>query len=122
MAPGPTPPIRRTPIIRPAISPAPRSRLLPGLGWVWRGVMRGATPTGVAATSISIIAEMRKSIEILIAVNTKVGGRGEGGRGDGGRWQHNPEHRKGVSYRDQGTAQKFNRASTNDAIKSREQF
>jgi hypothetical protein len=39
-----------------------------------------------------------------------------------GKWQHNPEHRKGVSYRDQGTAQKFNKASTNDAIKSREQF
>src|SRR5438552_9309302 len=39
-----------------------------------------------------------------------------------GKWQHNPEHRKGVSYRDQGTSQKFNRASTNDAIKSREQF
>jgi Protein of unknown function (DUF3300) len=42
--------------------------------------------------------------------------------GQGGRWQHNAEHRKGVSYRDQGTAQKYNRASTNDAIKSREQF
>ena len=39
-----------------------------------------------------------------------------------GKFQHNPEHRKGVSYRDQGTAQKFNKASTNDAIKSREQF
>src|SRR5262249_30802580 len=50
------------------------------------------------------------------------GARGQGGRGDGGRFQHSPEHRKGVSYRDQGTAQKFNRASTNDAIKSREQF
>jgi hypothetical protein len=42
-----------------------------------------------------------------------------GGKGD---FRHNPEHRKGVSYRDQGTSQKFNRASTNDAIKSREQF
>jgi hypothetical protein len=50
-------------------------------------------------------------------------GKYQGGdRGQGGRFQHNPEHRKGVSYRDQGTAQKFNRASTNDAIKSREQF
>lgn len=39
-----------------------------------------------------------------------------------GQWQHNPEHRKGVAYRDQGTAQKFNRASTSDAIKSREDF
>src|SRR5207249_5407403 len=45
-----------------------------------------------------------------------------GDRGQGGRFQHNPENRKGVSYRDQGTAQKFNRASTNDAIKSREDF
>jgi hypothetical protein len=43
----------------------------------------------------------------------------QGGRGN---WQHNPEHRKGVSYRDQGTAQKYNRASTNEAIKSREDF
>jgi Protein of unknown function (DUF3300) len=45
----------------------------------------------------------------------------DGQRGKGS-WQHNPEHRKGVSYRDQGTAQKFNRASTNDAVKSREAF
>jgi hypothetical protein len=30
--------------------------------------------------------------------------RGEGGRGN---WQHNPEHRKGVGYRDRGTAQQF---------------
>jgi hypothetical protein len=43
----------------------------------------------------------------------------QGGRGN---WQHNPEHRKGVSYRDQGTAQKYNRASTNEAVKSREDF
>jgi hypothetical protein len=42
--------------------------------------------------------------------------------GGKGNWQHNAEHRRGVSYRDQGTAQKFNRASTNDGIKSREQF
>jgi hypothetical protein len=42
--------------------------------------------------------------------------------GGQGKWQHNAEHRKGVSYRDQGTAQKFNKASTNEAIKSREQF
>src|ERR1043165_103669 len=34
--------------------------------------------------------------------------------GGKGNWQHNAEHRKGASYRDQGTAQKFNRASTND--------
>jgi len=48
--------------------------------------------------------------------------RGQVNQRGQGQWQHNPEHRKGVSYRDQGTAQKFNRASTNDAVKSREQF
>jgi Spy/CpxP family protein refolding chaperone len=48
--------------------------------------------------------------------------RGQVNQKGQGKWQHNPEHRKGVSYRDQGTAQKFNRASTNDAVKSREQF
>ncbi|HEU4345359.1 MAG TPA: DUF3300 domain-containing protein [Candidatus Binatia bacterium] len=48
--------------------------------------------------------------------------RGQVNQRGQGKWQHNPEHRKGVSYRDQGTAQKFNRASTNDAIQSREAF
>ena len=48
--------------------------------------------------------------------------RGQSNQRGQGKWQHNPEHRKGVSYRDQGTAQKFNRASSNDAIQSREQF
>jgi hypothetical protein len=43
----------------------------------------------------------------------------QGGRGN---WQHNPEHRKGVSYRDQATGQKYNRASTNETVKSREDF
>ena len=48
--------------------------------------------------------------------------RGQVNQKGQGNWQHNAEHRKGVAYRDQGTAQKFNRASTSDAIKSREDF
>jgi hypothetical protein len=43
---------------------------------------------------------------------------GQGGRGE---WKHNPEHRKGVSYRDQATAQKFDRGASRDA-QSREAF
>lgn len=39
-----------------------------------------------------------------------------------GQWQHNPENRKGVAYRDQATAKRFNRASTSDAVRSREEF
>jgi hypothetical protein len=46
-------------------------------------------------------------------------GLGEGGQG---KWQHDASHRKGASYRDQGTAQKFNRGTSSDAAKSREAF
>ena len=43
---------------------------------------------------------------------------GQAGRGE---WKHDPEHRKGVSYKDQGTAQKFDRGASKEA-KSREAF
>jgi len=42
--------------------------------------------------------------------------------GSSGKWQHKPEHRKGVSYRDQKTAQQYNRAASRDAVRSREEF
>jgi hypothetical protein len=43
---------------------------------------------------------------------------GPGGRGE---WQHDPEHRKGVAYGDQGTAQRFDRGASRDA-QAREGF
>jgi uncharacterized protein DUF3300 len=43
---------------------------------------------------------------------------GSGGRGN---WQHNPEHRKGVQYRDAKTQQRFNRTGPGGA-QAREQF
>jgi Protein of unknown function (DUF3300) len=46
-------------------------------------------------------------------------GLGEGGQGN---WKHDASHRKGASYRDQGTAQKFNRGANSDAVRSREAF
>jgi len=39
-----------------------------------------------------------------------------------GTWQHDPSHRKGVAYRDNATAQKFNRASTSDVARSRDSY
>ena len=44
--------------------------------------------------------------------------RGEGGRGN---WQHRPEHRQSVPYRDQGTAQRFGQG-TRPGADSREAF
>jgi len=37
-------------------------------------------------------------------------------------WNHNVEHRKGVAYRDQGTAQKYNRGASTRDVQSREEF
>ena len=39
-----------------------------------------------------------------------------------GAWQHDASHRKGVAYRDQGTAQRFNRGTNAQAAQSREAF
>ena len=41
--------------------------------------------------------------------------------GNGGRWQHNPEHRKGVGYRDPGTRQRYNQGPRPGAAQ-RDQF
>lgn len=37
-------------------------------------------------------------------------------------WNHNVEHRKGVSYRDQNVSQKYNRGDATSSVKSREDF
>ncbi len=37
-----------------------------------------------------------------------------------GNWQHDPSHRKGVSYRDQATQQKFNRGGSAQTTQSRD--
>jgi len=47
-----------------------------------------------------------------------IGNTGNINRGNingGGTWQHNPEHRKGTSYRDSGTAAKYDRASNTNS-------
>ncbi len=43
----------------------------------------------------------------------------QGGRGT---WQHDADHRKGVAYRDQSTARKYDRGTASDAARSREQY
>ncbi|MFZ2197118.1 MAG: DUF3300 domain-containing protein [Thermodesulfovibrionales bacterium] len=51
--------------------------------------------------------------------------RGEGGRGGQGgqgKWQHDAGHRGGASYRDQGTAQKYNRGTGSQAAQSRDAY
>jgi hypothetical protein len=45
------------------------------------------------------------------------------GQGKGqGQWQHDAGHRGGVAYKDQGTAQKYNKGTGGEAAKSREAY
>src|SRR5262249_58131822 len=44
------------------------------------------------------------------------------GQREGGSFQHDASHRKGVGYRDNATAQKFNRGRDAQAIKARDDF
>jgi hypothetical protein len=59
--------------------------------------------------------------EININRNTNIN-TGDRNIQGGNKWQHNPEHRKGAAYRDNATAQKYNRGGDRAATQSREQF
>jgi hypothetical protein len=48
-------------------------------------------------------------------------GQGQGQAGQG-KWQHDASHRGGVAYKDQGTAQKYNKGTGGEAAKSREAY
>jgi hypothetical protein len=50
---------------------------------------------------------------------TQYQGKGQAGQG---QWQHDASHRGGVAYKDQGTAQKYNKGTGGEAAKSREAY
>ena len=50
---------------------------------------------------------------------TQYQGKGRSGQGS---WQHNPQHRGGVAYRNQATAQKYNRAGSPQGVQNREAY
>jgi uncharacterized membrane protein YgcG len=54
--------------------------------------------------------------------NTNINNRNTNVRNNSQTWQHNPDHRKGVQYRDNATQQKFNRGSNQQAVQSRDEF
>jgi hypothetical protein len=46
----------------------------------------------------------------------------QGQAGNRSQWNHSPEHRQGVQYRDQATQQRYNKASNPQAVQSREAY
>ncbi len=47
---------------------------------------------------------------------------GQRGSQGTGNWQHDPSHRKGVAYRDQATAQRYNKGASPAAVQSRQNY
>lgn len=60
--------------------------------------------------------------EININRNTNINTGNRNNIQGGNKWQHNPEHRKGASYRDNATASKYGKGSDARASQSREQY
>ncbi|HEX5130462.1 MAG TPA: DUF3300 domain-containing protein [Usitatibacter sp.] len=60
--------------------------------------------------------------EININRNTNINTGNRNTIQGGNKWQLNPEHRKGAAYRDNATAQKYNRGGDRASTQSREQF
>ena len=85
-------------------------------GWAWGGC-------GWGHNEVNIDVDRNTNINNKIdrdKVKNDMKNRGQGDRGQG-KFQHDPSHRKGVSYRDQATSQKFNRGSA-DAAKARDSY
>ena len=60
--------------------------------------------------------------EININRNTNINTGNRNNVQGGDKWKHNSEHRKGASYRDSGTAQKYGKGGDRAASQSRDQF
>jgi hypothetical protein len=83
-----------------------------GLGFAAAGAMFGGWNWGGSGNSYANI-NVNRATNIDRNFN-------RGNIGDGGRWQHRPEHRKGVAYRDATTRQKF--GQQRPGVDQRDQF
>jgi len=82
-------------------------------GYAWGGCRWGRGDVNVNINRNTNINTKIDRNKYANKVSTREGGKGS--------WKHNPEHRKGVSYRDQSTAKKFDRGTSRDA-KSRDAY
>lgn len=85
-------------------------------GYAWGHCNWGHGGHGDVNVNIDRNANLNRNID-----RSKYQNKVAAGGGGQGKWQHNPEHRKGVSYRDSSTAQRFNKAGTRD-VQSRDSF
>ena len=94
-----------------------------GVGMLVGGAIWGGITWGGGSIDIDVNRQnnFNRNVNRGDRVNPLGGDRGGGARGDRASWQHRPEHRKGVQYRDAATQQRFNRGDTS-RVASREAF
>jgi uncharacterized protein DUF3300 len=63
-----------------------------------------------------------KNVNRSNVANERVSAYQKGQAGNRSQWNHSPEHRQGVQYRDQGTQQRYNRAADPGAVQSRDAY
>jgi hypothetical protein len=85
-----------------------------GLGFAAAGAMYGGWRWGGYGNSYT-------NVNVNRAVNIDNNFNRNNINRDGDRWQHRPEHRKGVGYRDPATRQRFNQAAR-PGVAQRDQF
>ena len=63
-----------------------------------------------------------KNVNRSNTANQRISQVQQGQAGNRSQWNHNPEHRQGVQYRDQGTQQRYNKAASPQGVQSREAY
>ena len=77
---------------------------------------------GNVDVNVNQSANFSRNVNRSEVANTRIQNAQQGQRGNQSQWKHNPESRKGVQYRDQGTQQRYNRGQNPQAAQSREAF
>src|SRR5262245_34415610 len=77
---------------------------------------------GNVDVNVSNYQNYSKNVNRSNVASERTGKYQQGQGGNRSQWQHNPENRRGVQYRDQGTQQRYNRGTSPQATQSREAF
>src|SRR4051812_1504044 len=91
-------------------------------GYAYGAGLAFATGVVVGAAIWGNVGWGNNEININSNRNTNINTGNRNNVQGGDKWQHNSEHRKGAAYRDNATAQKYNRGSSTQASQSRDQF
>jgi len=97
-----------------------------GLGMAVGGALWGNCNWGGGNVNVDVNrnANFSKNVNRANISNERVNQyrQGQGQGGNRSQWNHSPQHRQGVQYRDQASQQKYNRGSNAQAVQSREDF